>query len=226
MEKQRTRRERDRERRIGEVLDAAEAVFAEKGYERARVSDIARRAEFSVGYLYQTWKGKEDLYVSLIEAKFREFKSYLEEKIQAAPGPTEQIEVLIDAHLAFIDRNKRFAKLFLVETYPPERRILTSLGTHLKRVHADYLDLVAGIFERGVKRGVFAPVEPRDLALALEGMLTAFVKHHVATSPSADLTRKGRVMKQIFFEPVARTPAEKKTRVKKAPEKKKESRRS
>jgi len=225
MERQQSRRERDRRRRIGEILDAAEAVFAEKGYGRARVSDIARRAEFSVGYLYQTWESKEDLFVSLLESKFREFRVYLEEQIQKARGPAEQIEVLIDAHLAYIDRNKRFAKLFLVETYPPEKRILDKLGTHLKRVHANYLDLVEEIFERGVQSGVFAPIEPRDLALALEGIIVAFAKHHLATSPAADLTRKGRVMKQILFEPVARTVAEKKPLRKKTAGRKKESRR-
>jgi AcrR family transcriptional regulator len=215
MDRQLSRRERDRERRIAEILGAAEAVFAEKGYERARMSDIARRAEFSVGALYQTWKSKEDLYVSLIEAKFTEFKDYLEKETRGAIGPADQIEVLIDAHLAFVDQNKRFAKLFLLETTPVDRRVLTRLGTHLKRAHEKYLDLVERIFERGVKSGAFAPVEPRDLALALEGILTAFVKHHLAASPSADITRKGRVVKRILFEPVARTAAEPRKRKKK-----------
>jgi AcrR family transcriptional regulator len=224
MEKQRTRRERDRERRIGEILDAAEAVFAEKGYERARVSDIARRAEFSVGYLYQTWKGKEDLYVSLLDAKFREFKEFLEKRIQEAAGPVDQISVLIDAHLAFIDRNSRFVKLFLVETNPPGGPILTKVGARLRRARANYLDLVESIFEKGVRSGALVPVDPRDLALALEGIIFAFAKDHLTRSPGSELARKGRVMKQILFEPVARTKPEKRTRQKKT--RKKESRRS
>jgi AcrR family transcriptional regulator len=204
MRKKPTRRERDRQRHVGDILDAAEAVFAEKGYERARVSDIARRAEFSVGYLYQTWKGKEDLYVSLLESKSAEFKSFLEEKIRPASGPVETINVLIDAHLAFIDRNKRFGKLFLVETYPTEKRVITRLGTRLRRAHKEYLRLVERIIENGVKSGALADVSARDLALALEGIIIAFAKDHLERSPGSDFTRKGPVIKQIFFEPVAR----------------------
>jgi AcrR family transcriptional regulator len=224
MDKLLTRRERDRERRIGEILDAAEAVFAEKGYERARVSDIARRAEFSVGYLYQTWKGKEDLYASLVDAKSREFKDYLEERIQVAAGPVEQISVLIDAHLNFIDRNTRFAKLFLVESNPPGRPILTKVGARLRRAHANYIDFVESIFEKGVRSGALAPLEPRDLALALEGIIFAFAKDHLARSTAPGLASKGRVMKRIFFESVARSKPEKQPRRKK--KRKKESRKS
>ena len=76
-----TRKEREKERYKTEILHAAESVFSEKGYERARMSDIALEAEFSVGYLYQTWESKEDLYVSLFESKITEHIEYVQEKI-------------------------------------------------------------------------------------------------------------------------------------------------
>ena len=81
VENRMTRRERERHRHIGEILDAAETVFAEKGYEGARMNDIARKAEFSVGYLYQTWDSKEDLYVSLVESKFKAFRELIGDKL-------------------------------------------------------------------------------------------------------------------------------------------------
>ncbi len=39
------------------ILDAAQAEFAEKGYGRAKLEDIARRAEFGKGTLYNYFKG-------------------------------------------------------------------------------------------------------------------------------------------------------------------------
>lgn len=53
------RRQARGERRIGEILDAALALFAELGYERASTNAIAARAGISPGSLYQYFPNKE-----------------------------------------------------------------------------------------------------------------------------------------------------------------------
>lgn len=53
------RRQARGERRIGEILDAALALFAEVGYERASTNAIAARAGISPGSLYQYFPNKE-----------------------------------------------------------------------------------------------------------------------------------------------------------------------
>jgi len=197
-----SRKERERQRNVEEILRAAESVFAEKGYEGARMSDIAKRAEFSVGYLYQTWGGKEDLYESLIESKFRAFKNHVETGIAATFDPLEKINVLIDAHVEFMSNNKEFAKIYLVETTPAARRAFNAVGSRLRKAHTAYIKLVAEIFENGVKKGLFAAYPPRDLAIALEGMIFEFAKDHMRNDPDGDFTDRIDVMKKIFFNPV------------------------
>ncbi|MEM9565784.1 MAG: TetR/AcrR family transcriptional regulator [Actinomycetota bacterium] len=54
--------QQDRSRRaVRRLLDAAEAAFAEQGYDRASVRDIAARAEVPKGSLYQFFRNKEAL---------------------------------------------------------------------------------------------------------------------------------------------------------------------
>ena len=210
-----TRKERERQRHVQEILRAAESVFAEKGYEGARMSDIAERAEFSVGYLYQTWQGKGDLYQSLVESKFREFKAHVESGIGSTTDPFEKINVLIDTHVEFIDKNKEFAKIYLVETSPAERRAFNAVGNRLSKAHTDYIGLVADIFERGIEKNFFVSLPPRDLAIALEGMIFEFAKDHFKNDPGGNFTDRIAVMKQIFFYPVlAKTPKPKKESMK------------
>jgi AcrR family transcriptional regulator len=210
-EKKITRKERDRQRHAEEILKAAESVFAEKGYEGARMSDIAERAEFSVGYLYQTWEGKGDLYRSLVESKFEAFKMHVENGINSTTDPFDKVNVLIDAHAEFIEENKEFAKIYLVETSPAEIRAVNAVGNRLKKAHTDYLILVANIFKNGVDKKIFTALPPRDLALALEGMIFEFAKDHFRNNPNGDFTNRIEVMKQIFFSPVlANAPKSKK----------------
>lgn len=51
------------------ILDAAEGIFAKKGYHDASMAEIARVAEFGVGYLYRHFKDKGDLYLAVVERK-------------------------------------------------------------------------------------------------------------------------------------------------------------
>ncbi len=197
-----SRKERERRRHTEEILLAAEAVFAEKGYDGTRMSDIAERAEFSVGFLYQMCNGKEDLYQSLLESKFKEFKKFVENEIESTSDPFEEINTLIDAHVRFIEENRAFAKIYLVETSPAEIRAFKRLGNRLRNAHTEYLTLVTGIFEKGIQNGVFTPLPPRDLALALEGAIFAFARDYLRESSERSFADMAEVMKRIFFYPV------------------------
>jgi AcrR family transcriptional regulator len=56
------------ERRRAEILDAALAVFSEKGYEGGTMRDIARRVGVTEPALYRHFASKEDLFLTLLEA--------------------------------------------------------------------------------------------------------------------------------------------------------------
>ena len=49
------------------LLDAAVDVFAENGFEAARVAEIARRAGLTTGAIYARWLGKRDLLHAAID---------------------------------------------------------------------------------------------------------------------------------------------------------------
>ena len=49
------------------LLEAAAAEFVRHGYDRARVSDIARNAGYTVGSIYARWSNKSDLMVAALD---------------------------------------------------------------------------------------------------------------------------------------------------------------
>src|SRR6202044_1047344 len=53
--------------RVAELLDAAAAVFAEKGFEAATMTEIAARADAPIGSLYQFFPTKEALADTLVQ---------------------------------------------------------------------------------------------------------------------------------------------------------------
>src|ERR1700689_2128019 len=57
------------------ILDAAVAVFAEKGFFTSRVADIADRANVADGTVYLYFKSKEEILMTAINTAFDAFMS-------------------------------------------------------------------------------------------------------------------------------------------------------
>ncbi|WP_420446176.1 helix-turn-helix domain-containing protein [Candidatus Poriferisodalis sp.] len=49
------------------LLDAAVSAFSERGFEAARVADIARRCKLTTGAIYSRWQTKRDLFLDAVE---------------------------------------------------------------------------------------------------------------------------------------------------------------
>ena len=62
----RLRREEQRELTRAQILDAAERIFA-RGFRGASIEAIAEEAGYSHGAIYSNFKGKEDLFLVLVE---------------------------------------------------------------------------------------------------------------------------------------------------------------
>ncbi|MEM7340266.1 MAG: TetR/AcrR family transcriptional regulator [Actinomycetota bacterium] len=93
--------QQDRSRRaVRRLLDAAEAAFAEQGYERASVRDIAARAEVPKGSLYQFFRNKEALLDAVVADLIAEVDDIYAglDAIDVDPGPSGRspLESMVD----------------------------------------------------------------------------------------------------------------------------------
>ncbi|MBC2717048.1 MAG: TetR/AcrR family transcriptional regulator [Desulfobacteraceae bacterium] len=61
------RRQREREHRYQTILAAAEKLFAEEGYHKSSMEQLANASEVSVGAVYFYFKNKEDLIIQLMD---------------------------------------------------------------------------------------------------------------------------------------------------------------
>lgn len=74
------RKEKEKQIRRNDIIDAAEEVFFSKGYETATMDDVAKKAEFSKRTVYVYFNSKEQLYFEIMVRGYR----ILIEMIEAA----------------------------------------------------------------------------------------------------------------------------------------------
>lgn len=77
------------------ILDAAEEVFSQYGYDGARVDAIAQAAGIAKGTIYLYFSSKQELFISLIEARTKEFEELLEERLSDATSFEEVLRGVV-----------------------------------------------------------------------------------------------------------------------------------
>src|SRR5438309_166209 len=88
--------------RPGEIVGAAMAVFAEKGFAAARLDEIAARAGVSKGALYLYFETKEELFRAVVEQAIGPNVQAVRTMIAAHPGPIGDLLQLVPERIAAI----------------------------------------------------------------------------------------------------------------------------
>ncbi|HTB69243.1 MAG TPA: helix-turn-helix domain-containing protein [Steroidobacteraceae bacterium] len=119
--------------RVAELLQAATAVFAERGYETATMTEIAARADAPIGSLYQFFPSKEVLADTLVQDYVALLVADLE-GLAARAGAID-IKVIVAALFGLLRAHprERAAVLPLAEARMDERTRRTTFRHMLRR---------------------------------------------------------------------------------------------
>ena len=166
---------RRKEARPQELLEAALEVFAEKGFNAARVDDIAERAGVSKGTLYLYFDTKEAIFRSLVRENLQARITPLRQAVTTHEGPSSALIKLVLSTLGSAVVNSKLAavpKIIIAESgnFP-------QLAEFYRREIIDVgLGIMRSIVERGITRGEFRRLDPDHVArLAIAPMLLAMV---------------------------------------------------
>jgi len=93
------RKEREKEARREAILNAAASVFVRKGYYEATLDEIATEAEMAKGTIYNYYKDKDDLFISLANHGHERFDEILSEARNRHTNLAKFLTFLIRANL-------------------------------------------------------------------------------------------------------------------------------
>ncbi len=159
------RKQREKDKRKIEIINAARKVFSNKGFNSSTMEEIATEAELSPGTLYLYFKNKEELHTSLSI----EILKYLADKIQKVVLEAISVEEKID----------RFRDVF-IEVYDHDPNILINLfhlqsGETLQNLSDEVLQqikiysslahgAIINVIKEGIEQGIFIDEHPVALA--------------------------------------------------------------
>jgi len=145
------------------IRDVAVRVFAQKGFHRTRMKDIAKEAGVAVGSIYNHFRDKDDLLLSIFETEFDARVSFLEAGQRKGLPVIDQVRRLLEEHFALVQKQPELAQLLLLERFNRGGR-LRDRFVALQRVIVERID---SILRSGISEGWIRPCNTRVVAQGL-----------------------------------------------------------
>lgn len=126
------------------IIEAALAVFTEKGFDGAKTREIAARAKVNHGLIPYYFKTKEKLWQAAADQAFGEMKTELGSLLTASSEGTsrERAGSGIRAHVRYIARNPEFVRLMYEEGKRRGPRMRWLVDRHVKPLFDDVAKLM------------------------------------------------------------------------------------
>ncbi len=135
-----------------QILEVAESLFAEKGFDGTSIRDIAKEAKINIAMVSYYFGSKERLLESLIFYRTSDLKNQLENLLQEDLEPIEKINKLIELYINRINSNRGIYRIIHFEFTTKKRDENFLAFTELKKGNLKSLE---AIIEEGQKKGVF-----------------------------------------------------------------------
>lgn len=158
------------------ILNAAIKVFAEKGYYSCRTLDISGEAGVAYGSLYQYFKSKEDILISIYRENWDFLIKRMKKINQTITDPTEKLLAVFDFIFRSYQRNPDLMKVIIMEV-PRLRQIYTPENWES---YNRFLKGVADLFREGQDKGLFRKdFSPMVATFVIYGAVDTTIRQYV-----------------------------------------------
>ncbi|MCR8644266.1 TetR/AcrR family transcriptional regulator [Paenibacillus sp. N1-5-1-14] len=173
----RTPEENERIRTIAKdkIRTAAIDVFIEKGFHKASIDDVAKKASISKGLMYNYYKGKTDLLAELVQVRMDEIVQVMEEAMKL-PTPKEQLHYIAENSIRNVQEKPHVYRFYLnLQTHPEADEIVSVYSQQLKDEMAHHSKTQVEIF-----RNLNAPnpwLASLHFSTALHGIMLMYASY-------------------------------------------------
>lgn len=189
----------DKEEKKREILQAALDVFSKRGFDNTSVSDIAEKADIGKGTIYDYFKSKDDLFLSLLDFVFAEF--FEEFTTTAEDGdPHELLEEAFLEGLKFYEKSEHLLRFFIFywgkslgsrRDQIISKKLRQSFDRNRAWIEKTYL--------RGVREGKFIELDPSHVSAGLMAIAEFVPMQWVIDKNAFSLQEAGKTAFHIFF---------------------------
>ncbi len=180
------RKEREKEQRRQQIIDAAEQVFFKHGFESASMDMVAEQAELSKATLYMYFKSKEELYFHIFKRGERILLDLIDRALQQAPTFREKLLGSLKALVQFKQNYRSYFEVieFFHSMRQQKPEVEELMAEHLREEQRQ-LQKWSDLFKQGQKEGLVRPeLHPLRAMIVVWLQFTGFLQRYQLAAKS------------------------------------------
>ncbi len=189
------RKEREKEQRRNDIVDAAEKVFFSKGMRDATMDEVAEAAELSKGTLYLYFKSKEDLYLAINARGLRLLDKMFRDAVAKKKKGIDKVAAIGKAYNEFFEKHSDyFNAMIYYESHAVDFEKNETCANECHNQGEDALKVVVEALKIGISDGTIREdIDPFKTAVILWGQSTGIIQilslkgRHLAEEHGFDL---------------------------------------
>jgi TetR/AcrR family fatty acid metabolism transcriptional regulator len=156
----------------GLIFDAALKVIKEKGFHRARMSDIAKEAGISYGLVYHYFKNKEDLFDNILNRWWDGLFKLIDDILESEGTVFEQLRRIILYFFDTYQNDPELVNIFITEISRSTSNLTSGRLEHFIK----FMKLTDTLMEKGQKQGLLRKdIKARYLTYIFLGAMETFI---------------------------------------------------
>ncbi len=153
------------------IIEAAVRLFSDKGFAATSIRDIANEAGMASSALYYYVQNKNTLLVLIMGKYLKQFISMAKEKIAKQKSPSDQLKEMVRMHVVLHGEEQLVARVVDTEY----RSLEGEDRTKISKLRREYEQLLQGILQEGLDKGLFDIKDVKVTSYALLEMCTGVV---------------------------------------------------
>ncbi|HSM71891.1 MAG TPA: TetR family transcriptional regulator [Anaerolineales bacterium] len=183
------------------ILKAALTIFSKKGYAAARLDDVAKTAKVTRGAIYWHFKGKADLYNTLVEELSARGASVVQAAVAGGGTMIDILRRVFVSQCALIEDDKEARAVMELALFK------TGVDPELQAGRQKQIDAgnaliagIAGALQMGIEQGLLRDdLDPTDMARAFLAFENGAIQQWLASPKSFSLKKSAESFADILI---------------------------
>lgn len=197
-----SRKEREKRARQQDILKAARELFAAKGFRDTTLDEIAQKAEFGKGTLYNYFASKEDIFHAIIDQAIENSIAMAHECVDSDGDVRTKLTRYAQASMLYIRDNGELLHAIFVELQGGRRSEASRLKDIVKRSR-EATEVVGAMLQREMDAGTIRQGNPADFVTMLEDMIRGLASRQIflyGTSSSEEIERHASLIVSVLLD--------------------------
>lgn len=184
------------------ILDVAQALFAQYGYEGVSIRDLAEQCGLAKATIYYHFRDKQAIFLTVLERDVLMVHQQAAQAVADEPGSAlEKLRAVIATHCRLIEE-KRSMVLSSLQSGP---ELQAELRRTIREHRFNFLGPLAQLVQQGIDEGFLRPIDVQASALCLLGMIQATMVYRLLLGDSGIDNEVADRMLDIFLVGVRKT---------------------